>query len=930
MYCSKNGEFACTIEKNSRLIIKRIENGELYGIVNFEMCDIGHVHVSLNYFTITLKKGPSPLVIDLKESKLLKTLPYHTCFCCISPDDKVLIIHSENLLYYYSLPSLERIIQMEAREIPEKVVFCKNNSKLFVLSKDTKQITYYSLIIEKKHQTVGQILQDRDIIDMKVSFDESYLLVCSLYCIYVLDLKSRDNQLLFKLKMGTIENYVSLDKNEANLKGTNNSNEMYRPASSSNFSSNSDHEQRNKTIKNYFTGFGCTINNKIIYATVYTYLVCYNAETGQIIRVFQSTLSANRIMKSYSSRISDALLSLLDDGKIILWNLKSIEFKDMKFEDMRMYNDAVVDCIGPAHGIGDNKQIGYAISYSNSSPDAKIHNLREGCIVQSILKCYDEEGLDNPLTTSIRSITIDDFGRFGFIIYDIEDFQGKRLPDDKDFLKKACSLIDLSSDNHRVIEKFSYIIRKNSRFEIQSKFINKKSDSGSQEVYLLIKIINCINDFDPFAEKSLDWTDFETTIKLFGPIYTQSVTLELYDEFKMHGECLDDGFCVTDDFYFTSLMHECNKLFDKQNPNIVKAKRYDLRMNLYELFECKKKSLKIQLFSLNEFLNYEEFSPKNILIDIRAIYNSNYLIIYSKEGPVSVYNKNIPDVNAQPSNKYDYDYERFRFERNIFTEKGAVIYDPRKNEVVKRFSTIFAKNTNVESLIISKGVYVIDNLWNLYDLNTGLVLYNIKINQSIQFNYQFTKFLFSGRYFLTTSYENSKIYVVRCYDAKIVATLRINDPINTIKTGESDRTIMVGTVNGHVICSKFLIDLEYDDAIENYVGYCRNYIKTTKTDSTRLLNLRAKQITNLNEIVKDNLNNDLKRVVHSAHAHRQLKSRESQFSSYSTNNLYKQKTFNLLNNLNNDFHIGVAKNNLTKLSTGIKNSSVSTRACILM
>ena len=98
MYCSKNGEFACTIEKNSRLIIKRIENGELYGIVNFEMCDIGHVHVSLNYFTITLKKGPSPLVIDLKESKLLKTLPYHTCFCCISPDDKVLIIHSENLL----------------------------------------------------------------------------------------------------------------------------------------------------------------------------------------------------------------------------------------------------------------------------------------------------------------------------------------------------------------------------------------------------------------------------------------------------------------------------------------------------------------------------------------------------------------------------------------------------------------------------------------------------------------------------------------------------------------------------------------------------------------------------------------------------------------------------------------------------------------
>ena len=151
---------------------------------------------------------------------------------------------------------------MEAREIPEKIVFTKNNTKLFVLSKDTKQITYYCLIIEKKHQTVAQILQDRDIIDMRASFDESYLLVCSLYCIYVLDLNSRDNQLLFKLKMATIENYVSLDKNETSQKTTNNSGEMYRPASSSNFSSSSDPEQRHKNIKNYFTGFGCTINNK--------------------------------------------------------------------------------------------------------------------------------------------------------------------------------------------------------------------------------------------------------------------------------------------------------------------------------------------------------------------------------------------------------------------------------------------------------------------------------------------------------------------------------------------------------------------------------------------------------------------------------------------------------------------------------------------
>ena len=456
-----------------------------------------------------------------------------------------------------------------------------------------------------------------------------------------------------------------------------------------------------------------------------------------------------------------------------------------------------------------------------------------------------------------------------------------------------------------------------SRFTIQANFLN----NSVKDLFLVLKIVSCINDIDPYNVKELDWTDFETSIKVFGPFNTKSLSLSLYDEFKMFGEALNESICLTGDNYFGSIMQECNKLYDKQELNVVKAKRYDINFNLCDLFDKNKESSKVQLFSLNEFLTYEEtISGKYTYIDLRALQNNNFLIIYSKQGFCS-------GENTNKLRHYEYDYSCYKFNRDIKTTKGAIIYDPRTNKVIKQLKDIFMKETNVESLLFCNQGYALDNLWNLYSINTGQLIHKIQTNPIVKLNFSFTQFILGGRYFLTTSEDTKMVYVIRCYDSFIVASIRIDDCINCLKTGDSDRIILVGTKNGHIIGSIFLIDLEFDDAIKNYVGFCRvqsKRVKALKKSTSKVGKIDSEEVV----VSKENLNHDLKRAIHSAHAHRQLRSKESLLSASSF--IGQNSSVNIFNNAASDFHIGIAKTNLTRITSGIKNSPISTRACQIM
>lgn len=145
---------------------------------------------------------------------------------------------------------------------------------------------------------------------------------------------------------------------------------------------------------------------------------------------------------------------------------------EMKFEDMKVFNSAITDCCLPQVAYNAHNNQSNVISYCSSSPDARCSLLRGNFRENTTLLTYDLD-IDNPLSAHIRLCKLDRNGRFGFIVNEIEDFAGKQLPAEANFVKVNCLVFDLPNNN-RIIDKFSYVIRKGSRFEVQSSFLNQK------------------------------------------------------------------------------------------------------------------------------------------------------------------------------------------------------------------------------------------------------------------------------------------------------------------------------------------------------------------------------------------------------------------------------------------------------------------------
>ena len=878
-------------------------------------------------------------------------MPYQSSFTCISPDDQVTLIHSEDKLNYHKLPDLTRLLSIQSREIPEIVVFANKNSRIYTLSRGTKQVTFYSLLVEKRHYQSLPILQDTDIFDMKLSSDESKLLICSLQCLYAINAKSDACELLYKLKPN-LPNLADLSNFKYDDKSGSAFSVLTTPTPTPSTTSSLEFTSKRVVNRNVFNGFGSALNNQVVYATYYTYLFCWDALTGALLRVFQSTPSANRIVKSYSSNLSNTLVSLLDSGHFICWNLSNVD-KKMNFEDMVLYCNPVANCCLPKINFLSPSSSLLAISYSTASPDAKLHSLKDKFATKTVLSAYYNEQIDNPLTAQIESVFIDQAAQFCLLILNLEEFQGKRIPEDDNFIKKVATLITLNEDA-LIIEKFSYIVRKNSRFELKAQFITKSID----EVYLLLQTTSCLSDFDPFYS-GYDWSEFETSIKVYGPIKartpeTTPEKLPLFDEFRIFGELLDTKLCITDKtFIFAALTYECHKTFDKDDPLEVVGKRYDTHLNIYEIFENKKEKMPVQLFDLNEFLTIEEMFYKNIFIDIQLMSDGNLLLIYSKNGG-----------GPNGIEKYEYDYDNYKFKRNFQTPKAGIVYDPKENKVKKSFRNFLNISTDVTKLRISDNNCLLDNLWYIYSLETGNILYHIDKDNIYGLDYKWTRFILNGRYLIATNKMNNKLFILRCYDSKVVASLWLHDKVTSLNIGELDRTIVVGTSHGYLQCLKFLIDLENVEALEKYLKFFRYHtlenagldsIKNSdSTGSFTYLSLTNFSSTNENQVNNDlskklfkdssdekfgsnskftSLNYDIQRMLNSAYEHKRLKSRESssRVRSASVLSMQMKMTSAATQNVFDDQHAGILKTNLTNLALGLKyaHSNTNSKACCI-
>ena len=244
-------------------------------------------------------------------------------------------------------------------------------------------------------------------------------------------------------------------------------------------------------------------------------------------------------------------------------------------------------------------------------------------------------------------------------------------------------------------------------------------------------------------------------------------------------------------------------------------------------------------------------------------------------------------------------------------------------------------------------------------------MYRVDKDNIYGLDYKWTRFILNGRYLLATNKLNNKLYVLRCYDSKIVASLWLHDKVTSVSVGELDRTIVVGTNHGYLQCLKLLIDLENVEANEKYLKFFRFHtlentslesIKNTEsTGSFTYLSLTNFSSTNENQVSEHlnkkhlnkesiddkfgntskfaSLNYDIQRMLNSAYEHKRLKSRESSSRARSASILSMQMKMSApeTQNVFEDQHSGILKTNLTNLTLGLKyaNTNTTSKACCI-
>ncbi len=178
--------------------------------------------------------------------------------------------------------------------------------------------------------------------------------------------------------------------------------------------------------------------------------------------MFESSLSANRILKTYSCQTDpNTAVSLLDDSSLIQWRLNEL---DACFgETMKVFNSPIVSCRVPKHAYNSPDNYRNVVSFCGTSPDVKVNGLCGRFEVKSNLDfdSYDIN-IDNPLTARVRLCELDSTGRYLFIVTEVEEFTGKQLPAEAGFVKLVCTVVEMSRAEDRdetksMVERFIYV-----------------------------------------------------------------------------------------------------------------------------------------------------------------------------------------------------------------------------------------------------------------------------------------------------------------------------------------------------------------------------------------------------------------------------------------------------------------------------------------
>ena len=328
---SKDGKYINIFVENTTIKTFRSDCGVQHGEVEYGMGNVADCDVSTKYIAFGTQKGAGPYVIDIERCEILHKFTYHTHAVAISDGENFLAFNSERNILLYELPLMTRQCVAKATDVSHDILFIDESPKCYVMTK-SKLIEAVTFNIINRKFTCKTILTDLEAKECIQSNSKRRMIVRCRKTLHIIDTKlDKVCTSIQKLPPG-----------------------MFMDSSS------------------VFSGAGFTPNDRMIVATRYTYLIVWDAETFEPIRVLQSAISP--MTKVFTSGSVNKVVSLLENNSFQVWNLDNIDQDILHAVEIHK---------GAVKSLALTSSSPYIISHDDVSPDAKLVSVGSGKVLDT-------------------------------------------------------------------------------------------------------------------------------------------------------------------------------------------------------------------------------------------------------------------------------------------------------------------------------------------------------------------------------------------------------------------------------------------------------------------------------------------------------------------------------------------------------------------
>lgn len=251
--------------------------------------------------------------------------------------------------------------------------------------------------------------------------------------------------------------------------------------------------------------------------------------------------------------------------------------------------------------------------------------------------------------------------------------------------------------------------------------------------------------------------------------------------------------------------------------------RYEVRMCVHSLGRQWRGTHSILLHEL-----WSSAGDDDILVDVRPFSDDSIVVIYGSGTRYFRYRADGTTDRATAAN-------------------GALIYDVRKDSVLKRFDGFPSPHSDVERVAFSRQrSFALDGANGLYEIITGRLVTSLDISDGI--SPDTVQLIVDGRYVAALSATRRELLVFRSSDGQRKARLFVHAVATCIRVGADDRTLLIGCDDGRVMVFTVVLGVaSHVHDVVRHLASRRRHLDTAPAQSL-LLSSDVKKIgTTVNE-----------------------------------------------------------------------------------